>query len=231
LKLGIIIPDRKDRPELMANCRRMMAAQTRQPDEILVMDYDPFSERVDIMQRYRNGYDMLTQSGMDLIAFIENDDWYHPEYLEVMEKEYVKAGHPDLFGTMGTVFYHLQHRMFYTFTHEELCVAMNTLIKPGLTIKWGFDYDPYADQWLWANSQYIGINSKGKYAPEKILSIGMKHVKRIDNESKKMLAGGKSHFDRLHRYNKEDQDMSFLKEHLDPESLEFYMEYSKKLNQ
>lgn len=228
LKVGIIIPDRGDRPEFMTNCIRMVRSQTiSQPFEGNKMEQitckvsmNPINDDVDITMRYKYGYDFFKDMNVDVIALIENDDYYAPDYLETMLKEWEKAGLPDLFGTSYTIYYHLKLRKYFTMRHEQRSSAMSTLIKPGLNITWPLDHDPYTDQWLWMKDD-IGIKTKKIFEPSHIICVGMKHGEG--------LCGGANHTDKLHRYINDDN--RFLENTLDAESFKFYEEYSKKLNQ
>jgi glycosyltransferase involved in cell wall biosynthesis len=215
MKVAVIIPDRGDRPRLLANCIRMMQAQTLQP-EILIINEPPFSDQPDITYRYRVGYDLLRGRGFDVIALIENDDWYHPEYLEYMVGQWEKNGKPDLFGTNYTIYYHLKLRSYFKLEHKNRASAMNTLIKPDLEFPWCPDTEIYTDLHLWVTLKGKRNILKGlTICPDRILSIGMKH-----GEGK---CGGHAHTDRLNRYNNPDDGL--LKSVLDPESFKFYSQY------
>ncbi len=84
------------RPEAFALCERWMARQTAQPYEwIVVDDCDPTTEttlgqvRVEPTPKWcgattfgRNMLAALERVSGDAVAFIEDDDWYAPDYLE-----------------------------------------------------------------------------------------------------------------------------------------------------
>jgi hypothetical protein len=104
MRVVVIIPDRGDRPKFMMNCHRMMLAQTLAPVRIIHVDYPASSERPDITARYKVGYHVASgMADVDLIAFIENDDYYAPDYLEYVVKEWEKKGKPELFGLNYTI--------------------------------------------------------------------------------------------------------------------------------
>lgn len=208
MNLAVLIPDRNDRPEFLKNCFRMMEAQTLKPNHIELVNDPPRNHHKDISWRYRTGYDRLRGKGFDLIAFIENDDWYSPEYFEMIIGYWKAAGRPDMFGTNYTYYYNLRLRKYFKFEHNDRASAMNTFIKPDLTFPWSRDEDPYTDIWLWHRS---GLNGKLCF-PKKIISVGIKHGVG--------LCGGFSHVDRLKNYKTEDG--GFLKETLDEESFNFY---------
>ncbi len=211
MKIAVLIPDRGDRPKFLENCLRMVEQQTLYPDVIMVVDDPPVNDQCDITLRYRTGYTRLRNRGYDLIAFMESDDWYSPQYLEYMVKKWEENGRPDLLGLNYTIYYHLKLRKYFTFRHVQRSSAMSTFIKPDLAFTWPKDHDPYTDQWLWINAL---LSKKVVIEPDHVICVGMKHgVGKV---------GGDFHTDRLHRYINEDN--GFLKNTIDPDSYKFYDE-------
>jgi|SRR5690242_465940 len=226
MNIAVLIPDRGDRPEFLKNCLRMINNQTLKPVEILIMNDPPTDDQVDITKRYRLGYQKLSdlntapnrKSGdplkVDLIAFIENDDWYAPNYLEVHAEAWNKFGQPIIFGTNYTIYYHLKMRRYYTMYHEGRSSAMNTFLKPNMNIDWGKDENPYTDIQLWENLR------GGTVWNSPLVSIGMKHG--IGK------CGGFAHIDHLERYSY--ADAGFIERSIkaiDPESFEFYQQFAQ----
>lgn len=189
----------------------MMKAQTLQPDHIEIVNYPAESNNIDITQRYRIGYNFFRNKGYDLIAFIENDDYYHPEYLETMVTEWKRVGKPDLIGTNYTPYYHLGLRYWFDFKHDQRASAMNTLIKPDLDFPWCNDSNPYTDLYLWLQVQNL---TKHTFKPSFMVSIGLKH-----NTG---LCGGIGHNDRLEMFTNRDIYYQWLRDNMDPESFSFY---------
>lgn len=211
MKIGIIIPDRKDRPLFLENCLRLIKNQTLQPTIIEVINYEPESDNVDITQRYRRGYEKLRNKGLDVIALMENDEWYSPEYLEIMVNGWVKHGKPEIFGTNYTVYYHIKLFSYFTMHHLTRSSAMSTLITPDMDIKWCVDEQPYTDIWLWKQLQGV------TFTPPKIICLGIKHgVGKC---------GGMAHVDKLHRYVGNDANKDYLRSVVDNESFNFYSNY------
>lgn len=222
MNIGIIVPDRGDRDKLMGNCTRMIKAQTLKTITLKVVNYLPRSEKRDITQRYREGYEFFTQlksmgQPVHVIALMENDDWYHPEYLETMVRWWISYGKPNLFGINYSIYYHLGLKKYFRMDHFTRSSACTTFIKPYLKINWPQDDEPFTDLHLWTKSQLNGVTFK----PEKHISLGIKHGTG--------LTGGTSHIDRLERYTGvrgvDDRDMRFLKENMDEESFKFYSTY------
>lgn len=215
MKIGVIIPDRGDRPEFLKNCIRMMERQTIQPYTIELIDDKPENSKCDITKRYRIGYDRLRNKGLDVIALIENDDWYSPVYLETMTKTWGEQGSPDIFGTNYTIYYHLKLKAWFKNLHNSRSSAMNTFIRPDMNFKWCQDSEPYTDLHLWRNM-------KGKtFCPMPVISIGIKHGSG--------LCGGRMHIDRLEKYINKDPHGTFLLNTMDAESYEFYFRFSSML--
>ena len=211
--IGVIIPDRGDRPEFLANCLRMLKAQTIQPTIIEIVNDAPLSDEKDITWRYRLGYERLRNKGIEVISLIENDDWYAPNYLETMYNKWLELDKPELLGQGYTIYYHIKERAWFTMNHPERSSAMNTLIKPDLHFDWCVDNDPYTDLHLWLHA---GL--KGEiFTPKSHICLGIKHGDG--------LCGGVNHVDALHRYTNFDYKFWYLKSILDSESFNFYSKY------
>lgn len=208
MKIGVIIPDRGDRPRFMKHCNWLLSQQTIQPDEVYRVNETPRSDVCDITYRYRKGYEYFRNKGFDIIFLIENDDWYSPNYIEKQLATWKNAGKPDLFGMRETEYYHIKHFAHFTFHHEQRSSAMNTLIKPDLIFPWCDDDYEYTDVWL-----YSQLNYK-LWLPESPICIGIKHGTGM--------TGGKCHDDDLDMYRNRDTDKSWLKNHTDSASFQFY---------
>jgi len=219
MKIGIIIPDRGDRPELLENCKRMIGRQTVPVAYQYIVNDLPESEACDITKRYRKAYEAMKDFDVDVIAFIENDDYYADDYLETMVKAWDQHDRPDLFGINYSIYYHLKLRAYFVMRHYERACMMNTLMKPGLKINWPKDDEPYTDIHLWVNQKGI---TKKLFESQHMISIGMKHGMSM--------TGGRAHVDRLDRYVNPDPKMYWLRHSTDPESFDFYERISKKLN-
>lgn len=215
MKIGVICPDRGDRPKFLNNFKRMLKYQTLQPDEVLIVGLNEVKvtdNKPDITKRYRYGYDYMSEKGVDVIALMENDDWYSPDYLKTMIAEWEKHGKPDIFGTNYTIYYNLHLNKGFTFNHKRRSSAMSTLIKPNLGFKWCADHEPYTDIHLWHH-----IQNKKTFQPREHICIGIKHGTG--------LCGGRHHTDRLNRYEAKEYDISLLKQTMDEASYTFYTNY------
>lgn len=208
MKIAVLIPDRGDRPEFLKNCKRMIQDQTIKPNIVKVINYKPLSDKCDITQRYRIGYDELRNCGIDCILLIENDDYYAPNYIETMVDKWVELGKPEIIGTNYTIYYHINERAHFTMNHSRRASAMNTLLKPDLDFPWCVDHEPYTDLHLWKTLKGMTFD------PGKIISIGIKHGVGM--------CGGRNHIDYLHRYINKDHNSEFLKQHMDSKSFNFY---------
>ncbi|MBL4810407.1 MAG: glycosyltransferase family 2 protein [Phycisphaerales bacterium] len=207
IKVGIIIPDRNDRPLFLNNCLRMIQNQTLQPYQVVLMNDEPITDKCDITWRYRLAYERI-QNDVDCVILIENDDWYHPEYIQTMVNQWILNGKPEIIGTNYTIYYHVGINKHFTMNHKRRASAMNTLLKTKLDIKWPVDHEPYTDLHLW--KQLNGLT----FHPNKIISIGIKHGVGM--------CGGKNHTCSFYRYINDDSNKQFLKQNMDDESFKFY---------
>jgi hypothetical protein len=207
MKIGILIPDRNDRPKFLDNCKRMMENQTMKA-HIHVVNYEPLNHNVDITQRYRIGYEYFRNKNFDCVLLIENDDYYSSDYIETMVNKWIECDKPDILGTNYTIYYHIGIKAHLIMNHSRRASAMNTLLKADLDFHWCVDHEPYTDLHLWKTLKGI------LFKPEKIISIGIKHgVGKC---------GGRNHIDYLHRYVNEDNESLFIQKHMDQESFNFY---------
>lgn len=224
-RIAVLIPDRGDRTFFLHNCYRMMDRQTLLPVRMLIFNNPPRDEKIDLGWRYKIGYEMLSKDNIDLIALIENDDFYHPEYLETMAHEWEERGRPMLLGIDYTIYYHLKLKKYFYFKHYSRSSAMCTVIRPNIpNIDWGPEHDPYTDMHLWTK---VGLVPGDRiiFHPDNPICIGMKG----HGVGK---TGGVFHDKDLERFDMEDviddQDGKFLEQtigQVDAEGLQFYKQY------
>jgi hypothetical protein len=222
LKIGVLIPDRGDRPDFLFHCWYMLKKQTRLPDVIELVNDAPLSEAVDITYRYRVGYERLQNAGVDIILFIENDDWYSPQYIETMVRQWILHGKPDLFGTIYTIYFNVRVWKYCTMWHQDRASAMNTLIKPGLKINWPVDSEPYTDAHLWM--RHPELTRIVWHPGKKPFSIGIKG-------GTNGMTGGAMHTTKMEFYETEmaSDNIAFLQSVIDPISFKFYESVHKQL--
>lgn len=215
-RIAVIIPDRNDRPHFTANCIRQLEAQTLKPHILCHKNYDPESDDYDITQRYRRGYEELSQrDDVDLIAFMENDDWYSADYLATMVKYWKSSGRPQVFGLNHSIYYHLRLGKWMKMQHPHRADNAQTLILPRLEFDWCPDNEPFTDVHIWKKA--IDKNTGKRlqcltFSPPHPIHIGFKH-----GFGK---CGTQSHTSRFNRFTQETQ---LLKETLDPDSLTFFL--------
>ncbi len=222
IRLGVIIPDRSDRPRFLENCLSQLKRQTLQPDLVELVNFPPSDDKIDITKRYRIGYDALRGKDLDLIGFLENDECYAPNYLEYMVKAWKEANKPDLFGTNYTIYWHLKIQHYFYMFHEQRSSMMNTFIKPNLHFDWCPDDVAFTDMHLWDNCKSL---SRVLINPQPPISIGIKHGIG--------LCGGFFHTNQMDVYHKaergvKDEGLKVLRSVCDDESFEFFSTYFKE---
>jgi len=227
MKIGVIIPTRGDRPLFLKNCLRLINNQTLRPNEIYFVDHPPTSHLCDITKRYRLGYNYFRNKGMDILFFMEDDDWYSPYYIETMIAKWIQAGEPEIFGTAYTIYYNIRLFKFFTMRHTRRSAAMSTMILPDMDFDWCRDQEAYTDSHLWFCAKHLKTGKKlaGKvFSPEREICIGIKHG--IGK------TGGENHTTFLSRYlgngATDDSAKIWLKKTIDFESFEFYSTYFNK---
>lgn len=216
MKIGVLIPTRGDRAELLKFALNQMERQTRKPDVIEVVNDPPVNQDKDITWRYRIGCERIFAKGVDVVLLIEDDDWYDPTYIERLVAEWEKSGKPQIFGIEETTYYHLGIKAYNEDKHPGRASAMSTLLtRDVLDMKWPRDNYVFTDIELWKNL-------KGKTCLfERLLSLGIKHGIGV--------TGGIGHNKQWTGYNKKDPELTWLKTVVDEEAFEFYKNMSAKI--
>ena len=189
MKIGVLIPTR-DRPEFLEQAKRLLKAQTRQPNELLIVDTQSHFKGKDLNWRYRIGTEYLFNKGMDCIVLWEDDDWYCPKYIELMTEAW-SLHRSDLFGLSNTIYYHLKSSRYQIISHPGRSSAMSMVIGRGL-----MDYDPPKDNDINYDIYYSKIISDSIFiSTEKVLNLGIKHGQGT--------CGGQGHSVNLSGYSKD----------------------------
>ena len=190
------MPHRNDRPKFLEQFHKILSRQTLQPEIVEIVDYTPESFNCDISQRYKRGYNVLRGKDIDVIAMLEVDDWYAPNYLEVMAENWLKYGKPKMLGLNYTIYYHLFVGKSFVFKHEKRSSMMSTLMRPDMDIEWCKDDYAYTDSHLWKTVGGVTFN------PKKEIAIGIKHGLGM--------TGGLWHKTNLERYKENNIDFRKL---------------------
>lgn len=192
-----------------------MSMQTKQLHGMVVVDDAPKDPNVkDITYRYRTGLARIFEEypDCDLVALIEDDDYYHPEYLNNMCYHWIQMGRPSTFGYGDTYYYHLGLKAKHYQLHRERSSAFTTFMtRDLLNMNWPADNHSFVDIDIW--KQFPGVT----ITAERPLAIGIKGYKEGAH------FGGMGHNDKWSTYLKgPDHDLAWFRTMLDPESFKFY---------
>lgn len=207
MKVGVLIPDRGDRPQLLKHCIKMLARQTMSPDHVELVNYKPQSDKFDLTQRVRIGFEDLKSNGCDCVLIMENDDFYSRDYIKTMVLGWLQYGKPDLFGFNSTTYYHIIKKEYNILKHPNRTSLMNTLISCSAPIEWPADNFVFLDLELWKQLEGVSVSN------DKNLCVGIKHGVG--------LCGGRGHHEM--QYPHQDKDGSFLRSIVDESSFNFYL--------
>ena len=114
----------------------------------------------------------------DAVAFIEDDDWYSPQYLERMVRAMQENSDAMLVGEGHALYYNVAHRWWWehgNMKHASLCQTV--VHKRGFMFvlrQCAFDKSPFLDVRLWRNTP-----TKHIFAPPAVnqrMLIGMKSM-------------------------------------------------------
>tara|TARA_B100000900_G_scaffold414104_1_gene439816 strand:- start:19717 stop:20526 length:810 start_codon:yes stop_codon:yes gene_type:complete len=171
MKFALVIPTRGDRPQFIKQCKYLISRQTVQPTEVLWIDYKPESpSKKDITQRYRRGVEAASKKGYEFVVFWEDDDWYHPEYLEWLIKSWKFNKKPTFFGVGETYYYNHLNGAAHHMGHNGRTSAFCTLVKLPWSIPWPSDNYSFLDMHIAKHCKPVTINYD-----KKIYAVGIKH--------------------------------------------------------
>lgn len=170
MRFALVIPTRGDRPKFIEQCKYLISKQTLQPTEIIWVDYPAKNSEKDITQRYRKGIEEAREKRYEFVVFWEDDDWYHPNYLQWLISKWEAADKPDFFGVSETYYYHLGTGNANHDVHQNRSSAFCTLVKLPWTIPWPQDNYPFLDLHIFKNYPGMCIPFDGH-----IYAIGIKH--------------------------------------------------------
>ncbi len=205
------------RPEAFELCERWMKAQTRQPDQWIVVDDfevptdctmgqtvvrpEPFWQPGD-RTLSRNLIAGLELVDCDKVAVIEDDDYYSPSWLETVD---VMLEHFDLFGEGWTRYFHVGTRLHHLNSndkHASLCATAwgQPMTAPIVDFVKGLNpQNPFIDGPIW---QRFG---DGQRLNDTHLVVGMKGMPG-------RVGCGKGHAVRQGTWTSADLGLSFLRE-------------------
>lgn len=145
--IGVLIPTQHKRDNFLEQSMKMLEGQTRQPDNVMVMDWvHDFDSPIDLNWRYVDGLMWLFNHGCKQVILWEEDDYYKPDYIEKMMASYESVGSPDLFGLSNTIYYHLGIRRYAMLEHKGHSSAMsmivsNKILTHGIPDRDKYDFD------------------------------------------------------------------------------------------
>lgn len=171
MNFAIVIPTRNDRPKFIEQCKKFLKRQTLQPKEVIWVNYQPESANKDITQRYRRGVEEATKKGYEFVVFWEDDDWYHPQYLEWLIDKWKEAKMPLAFGVGETYYYHHAIEGLIHYDHPERTSAFCTLLKLPVKMSWPADSQPFLDMHIYKMLKPLTV----KFPKNQIYAIGIKH--------------------------------------------------------
>lgn len=215
MKIGCITPTRGDRPEFLERCKLYVARQTIQATHYIVDDPPADPNVRDIGLRVRTGIQRAKKDGCDVVAVIEDDDWYSSTYLEQQIRDWSKAGCPLLWGVKQTIYYHVGIRKWSRLDHTIRSSLCAMLIRTDVIDKYKWEDDcVYLDMKLWATIYKARPDLRQlSNGPAEKRFVGIKHGTG--------LCGGAGHRE-SYRYQYSDYDGRWLKSVVGPDDYPFY---------
>ena len=199
MKVSVITPTR-DRSEAFTLLERWMGHQTRQPDQWVVVndgvvpyeyEYDDYfpgvQEVINRVPKPEEGHSLCgnVKEGLaavkgDLILFMEDDDWYHPDYIQYMARAFLKS---PVVGASPAAYYNVAYRRARQLRNTGHASLAGTGVADSLAwlVKQVADRGrPFIDMGLWRYArEHQGLIFRNIHQDGRKLHVGIKGMPGI----------------------------------------------------
>lgn len=200
----LLTADRNDRSELLTHCKWQVSRFVSSFDEHLIVDYPAKSDRPDLTERVRVGYEHAKVKGYDWIVIVENDDFYNAQYLTQILHNTNGA---DFIGSEFTWYFNLRNRTWERTMHPNhsslFCTAFR--VSAMKDFKWNLANKVFLDIDIWRYARRF------RRTFIELPAIGIKHGIGM--------CGGKGHVQVMAN---SDPELEWLQKRVDSKSFEFY---------
>ena len=203
---ALLTVDRGDRKPLFDHCIWQASRFVSSYDAHILITRPPHSDKPDLTERVKEGYDEAVKLGVDWVIMMESDDWYPENYIHRIMSF---AGNADFIGSETTVYYNLVNRTWEKTTHPNHSSLFTTAFRVSAMkdFKWKSAHKVFLDLDLW------------RYARNKQFRRQFIETPAIGIKANMGLVGGKGH---VMKMKNADPELSWLKERVDENSFEFY---------
>lgn len=215
MNIGLLTPTLGGvRKPFLEHNKYLIENQTLEPTIHLLIDDKQEQFPNDINVRYKIGCDRLFNCyNCDVVLFIEDDDYYYPNYIETMINKWLENNKPSMMGISNTLYYQLRLQKYSNYLHDLRSSMMCMLVTREI-LDIDFPNVKFLDHFLW--SEYNGVKKSIKL--NEFICIGIKHG--IGN------VGGDGHSttENLEMWREQDSNYKYLQKILvnDKKSFEFY---------
>lgn len=197
---------------MLNHCLEQIKKQTVKPDMVILVNYPPVRDKVDLTMRVRNGIRQAREEGMDWLIVMEDDDFYDKDHIS----RYVPfMRYNDFIGDPFSYYYNLSNRTWERFHHHGRASLFTTAFRISALddFPWPLDDEVFLDIPLWKHA---------KRKRCKFIDTGAVGIKGHGEG----ITGGKGHRMRMKNY---DLALNFLRSKVDEQSFEFYRKIADKL--
>lgn len=207
MKIAAITPTRgNEREKLLKWCRHRVAQMGY--DHHYVIDYPPIDDGIDLYQRIAVGVNRAIQHGFEYVSIIEDDDYYPQNYIDYVRKMLKTA---DVVGFNTTTYYHIFTQRYQVMKHFGRSSLFTTSFKSNVFGHFPINPPGYFDIALWKKVINTPNIQPTIFGGE--VALGIKHGIG--------LCGGNGHTMKMRQI---DHEYRYLKNRVDSEALNFYME-------
>lgn len=213
MRLGIIIPDRGDRPRFTENCIRQIKRMDVPNHVTLGVDlinHPPASAGFDLRDRIKLGVERAAKVEKEWVIIIENDDYYPADYIQLVIRM-MESGY-DFIGDDQTIYYHLKNKVYKTQHHKGRASLFTTAFRVSAmaNFPWQKANKLFVDIDIW---EYAKKYSRGFFDSG---AVGIKHGIGLCGSVGHRMTNGTN-----------DHESTFLRSRVDQESFDFYQNLFK----
>lgn len=228
MKVGVVVPTRRDRHRFLDQCKKMIEYQTVKPDGIYIVDRPPTKDSNDQRERVTEGIEQAKKDGINRIIIIEDDDYYPPDYIETVLNNWKEY---DLIGGYNLDCFNLRDKNHVSLNVDQLKNYYKSMFgkefKTAALHSTSFTVNTWdnflksdylykkinLDEELWSWAQDTNVNRTW-------IKTGIVSIKHGIGS-----AAGWNHKQSKNRLATQDEDLTYLKERVVPEMFEFYKNF------
>jgi hypothetical protein len=166
--VAAITPTLGKRHDFMQLCREYVRRQTVKCEHIVV-DEPQTIFPTDLTYRYKAAIEKAKAKGCTVAVVFEDDDWYHPEYVERLLNFWEQSGKPEVVGISDSHYYHIGTNQYWHSVHAGRSSMCAMLLRLDVEFKFPVESE------IWLDIHLCKAHQGAYFVPPFPLVVGIKH--------------------------------------------------------